>query len=928
MADTLHTPSDVSRILSSKKNKCTSFLHLNTQSARNKDDHLSALLSSFGFPFDIVMLSETWYRNDEVLQVSGYVTHYLNRRDKKGGGVLLLTKSTLHCEVLKDFTRTTTDFEILTVQHGRSIFSVVYRPPVGNVVNFLEYIDNLLSWVNDNDYRLVLGGDININMFHDSSLRRRTVRVLESNACTNTISTPTRIQGNCESLLDIFVTNIDAQNVESGVITAQVSDHLPIFLIVNSSMLPLHPSADQHYTFQDINPFTLDKFRDEISRISWQDVYDESDCDKAYELFLSAFKNAYAKSFKRKTKKARKARKPWINDSALKLIKQKDALFKQFLRTRDAVVLAAFKKLRNKVNGFLRAAKTQYFEKLFPAETIMRTDVTWRKLNSLLHGNQQADNLEELTVDSELISGTALADAFNNYFVSLVNSSYDPQCIKYLKPKIVHSAFLNPTDTQEIQSMFRSIRNSKSCDIDDLQIRPAKHVLDLIGPVLEHVYNLSLANGTFPRRMQIAKVTALFKSGDKNKFSNYRPISILPIFSKCLEKLINVRITSFCNKHNLLTDFQFGFRKGRSTELALLTQKEIILQGFEENLVTLGIFIDFSKAFDTINHNTLLTKLDIYGFRGTFLKLIRSYLQYRYQTVVIGNHYSKNLPIRAGVPQGSILGPLLFNIYINDLTNIKTTARFVIYADDTSLFITSRNVAELISTANDTLEQINKWSLSNSLTINVAKTKGVLFQPKNKKQVVHGCLQIGTSGIEVVPSVKSLGVIFQENMLWNEHVNTIANKLARVTGILVRLRLLLPLKVKLLLYNSLFLSHINYCHLVWGNTTSSNINILFLLQKKAVRTILNAPFDAHTDPIFDQLNIIPLKAVYNTILQKRFLIERKNSMGFLEQLSRLTLNSSTFSTRHKETWHVPHCRTNYGKQMLRHALPSLLNSLH
>lgn len=334
------------------------------------------MLSSFGFPFDIVMLSETWYRNDEVLQVSGYVTHYLNRHDKKGGGVLLLTKSTLHCEVLKDFTRTTTDFEILTVQHGRSIFSVVYRPPVGNVVNFLEYIDNLLSWVNDNDYRLVLGGDININMFHDSPLRRRTVRVLESNACTNTISTPTRIQGNCESLLDIFVTNIDAQNVESGVITAQVSDHLPIFLIVNSSMLPLHPSADQHYTFQDINPFTLDKFRNEISRISWQDVYDKCDCDKAYELFLSAFKNTYAKSFKRKTKKARKARKPWINDSALKLIKQKDALFKQFLRTRDAVVLAAFKKLRIKVNGFLRAAKTQYFEKLFPAETVMRTDVT------------------------------------------------------------------------------------------------------------------------------------------------------------------------------------------------------------------------------------------------------------------------------------------------------------------------------------------------------------------------------------------------------------------------------------------------------------------------------------------------------------------------------------------------------------------------
>lgn len=240
-------------------------------------------------------MCEIWYRNDEVLQISDYVSHYRHRCNKKGGGVVLLTRTNLHSELLKDFTQITADFEILTVLRGRSIFCVLYRPPGGNVVNFLKCIDNMVSWTNDNDYSLVFGGNVIINMSYDSPLRRDTLRVLESNACIITITAPTGIQGNCECLLDVFITNLDTQNIESGIITAHVSDHLLIFLLFNSPVFPSRIFKDQHFPYLDINPFTLEKFLSEILRINWQDVYNEKDCDKAYELFLSFFSERFQK---------------------------------------------------------------------------------------------------------------------------------------------------------------------------------------------------------------------------------------------------------------------------------------------------------------------------------------------------------------------------------------------------------------------------------------------------------------------------------------------------------------------------------------------------------------------------------------------------------------------------------------------------------
>lgn len=491
--------------------------------------------------------------------------------------------------------------------------------------------------------------------------------------------------------------------------------------------------------------------------------------------------------------------------------------------------------------------------------------------------------------------------------------------------QIRESAFLFPVTTEEVTAHFMSLKNSRCCDADGLEIRPIKHVIHSVSSVLEYIINLMFTLGTFPRRLQIAKVSIIFKGGDKNSISNYRPISILPVFSKVIEKLIHERIVSFLTKHHIMTPFQFGFTKQRSTETALLTQKEIILDAFEKETYTLGIFVDFSKAFDRINHITLIKKLDHYGFRGNFLNVIKSYLKYRQQKVEINGYASNFKELSNGVPQGSILGPLLFNIYVNDLVNIDNSTTFIIYADDTSLFFRDCDLHKLVHKANDVLQSLNAWSIRNSLIINTSKTKSVLFRPKNKPVNCDLTLTIGPETIKIEPIVKTLGVIFHENMLWNNHADLVHSKLSRVVGVLSRLRFSLPQRIKLLLYNSLFVSTLTYCYLVWGTTTEKNLGRIYRLQKKAVRIITGAPRDAHSKPIFEALNLLPMPDIYNSNLLKRYRTCRRNHDSFLVDLAHLTPCTCPYSTRASDDWRIPYTRTNYGRQMMKYLLPQTLN---
>lgn len=289
--------------------------------------------------------------------------------------------------------------------------------------------------------------------------------------------------------------------------------------------------------------------------------------------------------------------------------------------------------------------------------------------------------------------------------------------------------------------------------------------------------------GCISTKMQVARVSILHKKGDKNDMGNYRPISILPVFSKALEKAILQKMSVFEGKHKLLSDSQFGFRKGFSTELALLTQKEHILSQLEDEKLVLGLYIDFSKAFDTINHELLIRKLEHYGIRGKAGALMEYYLKHRTQIVALDDCLSDPLQVSHGVPQGSILGPFLFNMYVNDVYSNAPSALFINYADDTSIFFSGQSSDELIAAANVALIKLDEWTQKNSLRINVQKTKAVIFHTKNKNIVAQTQILLRSTPVEFVPSFKILGVIFQETMSWDAHIDFISKKLSRLLGI-------------------------------------------------------------------------------------------------------------------------------------------------
>ena len=320
---------------------------------------------------------------------------------------------------------------------------------------------------------------------------------------------------------------------------------------------------------------------------------------------------------------------------------------------------------------------------------------------------------------------------FLKIFLKIPKSSKSFSSVLSKTPSIMDSCFFQLTTPIEIINIVNELNSSKSAGFDEISTFLLKCVISYIAEPLSYVLNLALNNGIFPKKMKLAKVCPIFKAGDKSDFSNYRPISLLSSFSKIFEKVIATRIISFIEKHSIISLSQYGFRKKHSTYMAIMKLHEAISEAIDNNEYCIGIFIDLSKAFDTLNHTILLEKLNYYGIRGCANNLIKNYLQNREQYVQFNNCTSSKKSIEYGVPQGSILGPLLFILYINDIVNVSKVLRFILFADDTNILYSNRNLSQLVHVVNCELDLLSTWFKANKLSLNVKKTNFMLFGHKN-----------------------------------------------------------------------------------------------------------------------------------------------------------------------------------------------------
>ena len=512
-------------------------------------------------------------------------------------------------------------------------------------------------------------------------------------------------------------------------------------------------------------------------------------------------------------------------------------MYKKIIKNKSLTKINYYKKYKNILTSLLRLSEKLYYSNKINNNK-NNIKYTWSIINNLINPNlgKKGNN-----------SNSPNANEFNTFFSNIgINlsekisaPSLDNDIYKTMQGNNKNSLFFTQISIYEILNEVRNSKSKSSTDVTDFSMFIIKEIILEISPLLKHVFNRSLAEGIFPNVLKKAKVIPIFKSGDKSLAENYRPISLLPQISKIFEKLIKSRISNFLNKFNILNDNQYGFRKNLSTADALSDVLESVNTNLE-NLENCAIVsIDLCKAFDTLDHDILINKLYIYGIRGIALKLIKSYLSDRIQFVRYNNTDSYYNYIKCGVPQGSVLGPLLFILYINDLPNISDTFKSVLFADDTTLIFSNTSILELKNNIQFNINKLYDWLNVNKLSLNISKTNVLLFNIRNKNININMDLNINNIKVKQVSEIKFVGVIIDCKLNWKLQLNYVSSKLSRTIEILHKVKNKLNMKSLILLYNALFLSHLNYCSNIWGNTFKSSLKNIFILQKRAIKCICN-----------------------------------------------------------------------------------------
>ena len=474
---------------------------------------------------------------------------------------------------------------------------------------------------------------------------------------------------------------------------------------------------------------------------------------------------------------------------------------------------------------------------------------------------------------------------------------------------------------------------SKSSGPYSVPVTILKIIRDYISEPLACLVNDSFASGNFPEKLKLARITPVFKKGSRSDIDNYRPISVLSNFSKLFEKAMYHRLYNYLEEFKILYPLQFGFREKCSTTHALVSITESIRQSIDNNEFGCGLFIDLKKAFDTVNHTILLTKLNHYGIRGVVLDWFKSYLSQREQFVNVNGHNSLSLPVTCGVPQGSILGPLLFLLYVNDLPNTSSLLTLHLFADDTNIYFSSKNLSHLEATLNCELKPVAEWMKCNRLALSISKTNFILFHSSKLKPNQSLRIKIDDTPIKQVDSTKYLGITFDSNLTWKSHINELCLKLSKTVGILSKVRHFVNKHILVMLYYSLIYPFLTYGIHVWGLTFPSFLTQLFVIKKKkkAIRIISFSEPKSHSEPLFKSLNLLKLNDVIELqILSFVYQWSHRLLPPCFSEYFKFTSSVHSYSTRQssKRNLYLASVNTTqYGLRSLKFTGPRLWNSL-
>ena len=878
-----------------KSNSNFSLLHLNIRSVVSHFTEFLCYLDTLNFVFKVIALSETAINATSInYNIPNYSCEMNIRENRKGGGVSLYVHNTFQYKVRNDLQLggvvNSVFVELLkttTNSKHNIICGCIYRPPSMSLSVFNELLSDMFGKILSENKYVYIFGDFNVNTMSSVIGNANTQEfkdIFSSNYCLPLITKPTRVTNSCSSLIDNIYSNvpINTGKCNSGILEVSISDHYAIFAIDNSTHTKANASNVTKRSFCNKN---IENFKRCLTNQSWDFVYESEDLQAAFSRFQGVIDVHFNTNFKLHTfTRTYINRHPWMTEALRTQIRLKNSKYKEYVKSNNVDIVESYKDSKRILHSSLRNAEIQYYSEQYELNS---GDMfkSWKVLKTILALNSSSEKRQLcLTINNVAVTNSIdIANGFNDFFVSIgpelakdIHSDINP--LTYVN-NVNNSIVIFDVSCDEVKNIIRSLKNS-SAGHDEFPTFVGKLCVDSYIEPLTFLINYSLKTGVFPSELKLARMVPIFKAGDSSALTNYRPISVLTFFAKVFEKIVYNKLLNFISDNNILYDHQYGFRKGRSTQQAIITLVDKITKSQDIGDIVITLLIDLKKAFDTIDHRILLRKLYSYGIRGSMLKWMESYLTDRSQYVVIDGKVSQTRGIKCGVPQGSILGPLLFIISVNDICNVSPMLFKILYADDTCVLISGNHLNNLIDRLNTELISLNNWFKANKLSLNTKKSFFMIFHRSRIKPNVINKVVIDNHELTQVNSAKYLGVIIDHKLNWIEHISYVKSKMSKGIGIMYKARQFLTKKALLMLYHAYIFPYMTYCIEVWGCASQTQLNCLFLLQKKIIRIMNFSHYLAHTNPLFLTMKVLPLRKIF---FYKVGLIMYKYSLNLLPE---------------------------------------------